>query len=375
MLLRFLLLLSIYMPIPSLIPQAPPDTPLPAHHVPRRFRQTQLFAPTERTLPTALLPNDYYGNPMGPKADGHLRFLLHNPNRISAQNDFVDFQYICQQMLAHDVDVWGLPESGIDWKQGYPRNRCNKILKDFYPHSRLIGSTSDIPSTEIVQYGGTCTVVTDKLTGRIESSGSDSHGLGRWSYVRLNGKNGRRITVVTVYQVCAHQSITSAGAKTAYTQQWHLLRQAGENDPNPRESFCTDLVAFLTPLQTAGDEIILMGDLNEQLGDNTSGMTAVVAKLGLVDSTAYHHGLDGAVSTYSRSNNRLDYILCSHELAPSIWRCGVLPFNFVISSDHRGVFIDVDIAAFLGGDPPTLMSAALRGIYAARLPNPASSMS
>jgi hypothetical protein len=32
---------------------------------------------------------------------------------------------------------------------------CNAILKDFWHHSRLICSTSDIPSKEKVQYGGT----------------------------------------------------------------------------------------------------------------------------------------------------------------------------------------------------------------------------
>jgi hypothetical protein len=135
-----------------------------------------------------------------------------------------------------------------------------------------------------------------------------------------------------------------------------------ERPKSSQKSFCTNLDAFLTPLQAAGDELIVMGDLNEQLGDSTSGMNAVVAKFGLVDSTAYHHGIEGEIPTYSRSNSRLDYILCSHGLAPSIWRCGILPFNFVISSDHRGVFIDVNIDNFLGGDPSPLMSAALRGI-------------
>ena len=334
--------------------------PTPIHHVPRRLRQTRLFVPTERSS-DEIRSNDYYGDPLGPKASGHLRILLQNPNKISAQNDFVDFQYICQRMLAHDVDIFGLSESGVDWKQGYPRNKCNKIMRDFWPHSRLIGSTSDIPSKEVVQFGGTCTVVTDKWTGRIESSGSDPQGLGRWSYVRLNGKNGRRVTIVTVYQVCK-QSVTTAGAKTAYMQQWNLLRRAGQDDPNPRKSFCNDLDAFLTPLQAAGDELLVMGDLNEQLGDSTSGMNAVFAKFGLVDSTSYHHSIEGEVATYSRSSNRLDCILCTHSMAPSIWRCGVLPFNFVISSDHRSAIIDVDIDEFLGGDPSALMSTALRGI-------------
>jgi hypothetical protein len=147
-------------------------------------------------------------------------------------------------------------------------------------------------------------------------------------------------------------------------QQWNLLRRAGDKDPSPRKSFCSDLDDFLTPLQTAGDEYILMGDLNEQLGDSTSGMNAIIAKFGLVDPTASQHGLDGAIPTYRRSNNRLDYIMISHGLAETIWQSGILPFNCIISSDHRGVFIDIDIDidAFLGGDPSSLMSAILRGI-------------
>ncbi len=131
------------------------ETQAPIHHVPRRLRQTRLFTPTERAT-APLLPNNYCGSPLGPKASGHMRLLMNNPNRVSAQNDFVDFQHICQRMLAHDVDIFGLPESGVDWKQGHPRNRCNQILRDFWPHSRLIGSTSDIPSKEVVQHGGTC---------------------------------------------------------------------------------------------------------------------------------------------------------------------------------------------------------------------------
>jgi hypothetical protein len=95
-------------------------------------------------------------------------------------------------------------------------------------------------------------------------------------------------------------------------QQWNLLRRNGEKDPSPRKSFCADLNAFLTPLQAAGDKLLVMGEINEQLGDSTSGMNAVVAKFGLVNSTAYHHDVEGDVATYSRSNNRLDYIVCTY---------------------------------------------------------------
>ena len=38
------------------------------------------------------------------------------------------------------------------------------------------------------------------------------------------------------------------------------------------------------------------------------------------------------------------------------------PYNFVVSSDHQGLFIDFDVDAFLGGDPSHLMLPAIQGI-------------
>ena len=43
-------------------------------------------------------------------------------------------------------------------------------------------------------------------------------------------------------------------------------------------------------------------------------------------------------------------------------RIGLTPYNFLVSSDHRGLFIDFDVIAFLGGDPSHLMLPAIRGI-------------
>jgi hypothetical protein len=140
---------------------------------------------------------------------------MQNPNRISARENFTDFEYLCQNLLTHDVDIFSLPETGIDWKKHQPRNRCRQILDNFWQHSRLITSTSDIRSELALQSGGTCTGVTGKWPGRIASQGMDAHGFGRWSYVTITGKNGRKVLVTTVYQTCKTR-IAVAGAKTAY---------------------------------------------------------------------------------------------------------------------------------------------------------------
>ena len=42
----------------------------------------------------------------------------------------------------------------------------------------------------------------------------------------------KKILITTIYQVCKND-IPQAGARQAYTQQWHLLRQSGQTDPHP----------------------------------------------------------------------------------------------------------------------------------------------
>jgi hypothetical protein len=105
-----------------------------------------------------------------------------------------------------------------------------------------------------------------------------------------------------------------------------------------------------------------MGDFNETLGESLQGLDSIINKYDLLDLLPYHHGIDGEIETFARGSKRLDYALGSQELAESIVRIGVTPYNFIITSDHRGIFIDFDIDVFLGGDPNQLMSPALRGI-------------
>ena len=356
------LLLLILLMCPQTPTTAQPTQPTPPTTRPLRQQQLNFTVPTRRRVtPNNKLPNNYWGDFLGPKNKDHLRIYLQNPNRISACDDFVDFKYLCQSLSSHDVDIFGLSETGLDWKQHGPRTKCRQIMDDFWQHSRLITSTSNVASDSFTQYGGTCTGVTGKWSGRIREQGMDTHGLGRWSHVQIFGKNGREVLIVTAYQACK-ASISTIGSKTAYAQQRHLLRQAGDPTPNPRKRFIADLDEFLAPHHARGTEILLMGDFNETLGDSLQGLDSIINKYGLLDLLPYHHGIDNEVETYARGKKRLDYALGTQELAESIIRIGITPYNFVITSDHRGIFIDFDVDTFLGGNPSHLMSPALRGI-------------
>jgi hypothetical protein len=189
----------------------------------------------------------------------------------------------------------------------------------------------------------------------------DPHGLGRWSFTTITGKNNRKILVITIYQVCQTR-IATAGSNTAYAQQWHILRQKGETTPDPRKSFKKDLDQFLAPHHEEGSEILLLGDFNETIGESIHGIDAIIHKYELIDLMAYHHGIEDKIETYARGNKRIDYAFGTNLLNESVVRIGYTPYNYVITSDHRGLFIDLNADEFLGGNPNQLMSSVLRGI-------------
>jgi hypothetical protein len=99
-------------------------------------------------------------------------------------------------------------------------------------------SSSKVTYRTHYQPGETMTIATDNYVGRVVETGSDIE-MGRWSYQRLLGKNGRKIIVVSVYQVC-NQNANRVGARTVFAQQLSLLRRNGK-DCSPRKSFYDDI--------------------------------------------------------------------------------------------------------------------------------------
>jgi hypothetical protein len=83
--------------------------------------------------------------------------------------------------------------------------------------------------------------ISNKLCGRFQASGSDPHGLGRWSFIQMYGKDGKSLVVITAYRVCTGNIVSASGSSTAFHQQWNLVRLAGYSNPQPRNKFITDL--------------------------------------------------------------------------------------------------------------------------------------
>jgi hypothetical protein len=107
-----------------------------------------------------------------------------------------------------------------------------------------------------------------------------------------------------------------------------------------RCEFQKDLIIFLQSKLDEGHEIALCGDLNEELGSITGGMSQFASNLGLIDIHAQTHGLDSKVATYTCGLKQLDYFLHIVQLASHSTNCGAEPFNHRFYSNHHGILVN-----------------------------------
>ena len=296
------------------------------------------------------------GQPITIKHPDSVRLLLQNPNGISSEDDCFQYKLYMEQMKSLDVDIVALSETNINWRNYNVYKNIQEHRKTTFIHSHHIVSSSTKTFDTPYQPGGCSLTLCKHTTGRYHSSISDP--LGRWSIVHLNTATSKPVTIICAYQVC-NTSITKVGPKTAYSQQWSILRDQGQLRPNPRKQFIKDLDTTISSYHSRGHKLILCGDFTESIGDNEHGIDLIITKYNLTDVIQYQHG-QHQQSTYSRGNKCLDYILVSQNVLPAIQQSAILPFDYVMSSDHRPIYVDFNTSILFGKDISPLMSRPAR---------------
>ena len=303
--------------------------------------------------------NTHIGNPITNKHNHNIRIVLQNPNGISPDNDFFDYHLYLENMKSISSDIILFTETNLKWNDYNVFKHTTEIRCNVFRFSKQITSSSSIAYDSLYQPGGTCSIITNDMVGRHHSSSSDDP-LGRWTITNITISNGQLLSIICCYQVCNH-TIQTAGPKTAYAQQWSILRNQGVIAPRPRNQFLHDLDHLIHQLTQNGNQIILAGDFNDDFSD-PNGIQRLAIKYSLIDSVEYLHGPYSCTS-YARGTKCLDYILLSQSLAPSLRQAGLPAFNTIINSDHRPVYIDIDPSIAFGNQPSSLITPPSRALY------------
>ena len=108
-----------------------------------------------------------------------------------------------------------------------------------------------------------------------------------------------------------------------------------------------DLIIFTNELISPNHEVILLVDANEAFISSEYGLTKLTRKTNLTDPIFNKHGSHLEPNTHKSGISRIDYAFCTPHIEKFIIRCGINPFDLFTSSDHRGLYLDVNIFSYL----------------------------
>ena len=143
-----------------------------------------------------------------------------------------------------------------------------------------------------------------------------------------------KLHILSIYRATAKLS----GDNSTLSQQARSLAMANRNT-TLLEAFEEDLLKQLEPLHKKGDRLILAGDFNCNMRNET--MLKLQQKLSLTDVMA--ESMEQTTPTREHGSSTIDHILISNQLMQAVTRAEYLPFKYGIFTDHRALIMDLSM--------------------------------
>ena len=309
--------------------------------------------------------DEYYGNRMTTSEEwpaktkrGTLRIYGQNINGISKYTEYDEWEIMLDTMYNQQIDIACLSEINLDMNKTTVKYKLQEKAKQMDRGSQIVTATSKTTVTETeVKRGGLLSFVRGNWSGRILDKGAEK--LGRWTYVTMSGNKGKKVTIINTYRVCDQRN-HGDGNCTIYMQQEKDLMDDGRSVTEPREALLRDLAAKVNQLTEKKHSVMVLGDMNDD-ADKSKRLQEFLEDTSMYDAIKKKFPGSGP-TTYDRGSKCIDMIAVTNDIDPKwIIKCGYLPFYEGIFSDHRGMYVDLDIKAmFTQVNPDTNRDALKR---------------
>ena len=302
--------------------------------------------------PQDLDPLRAFGDDVYHKDAQFTRLFFQNVKGLTYSTSGEDFKYVLDSLKSSvQADVVGLSETNLPWIQAvHLQDDFRQCLRRQFLVGKTVFSSPSIDIdpidiTDKFQAGGTLTFTVGSLVPMLANSNAiqDPTGLGRWSGMTFRGKDDTNLSIITLYRVC-RGSITTAPIGSSFNREFNYFRDRQEHSLNPRTHVLRSLQKLILQLSQQQHSVVIMMDANSTLHDDRE-LRDFLEHCDLHDL----HAQDPAPSTYLGSpNRRIDFIFGSSDILRCLKQSGTLSYNDGPQSDHRGLYVDIDLHALLG---------------------------
>ena len=269
------------------------------------------------------------------------RLAFNNINGLSlTKHSLQDFTTVTHDLK---LDWIGIAETHLDSTKNHVRSTFKNAMRSSqgFPSVNCVFAASDINYGTDRKRGGVMQMAMNNMATRVIAHHSDPYG--RFTSQTHTGKNDSLLTTITGYQVCE----SSQGPASAYAQQRAML-VSHHRPAHPREAFIDDLTTHIQECQHNGHDILLCLDANDTTLKKNSGLRRLITTCSLLDVHKALHPQQ-MIPSHRRGSAKIDFILASPRVLQCITRAGILPVDEAYGSDHRLMFVDIDIVKCFHG--------------------------
>ena len=216
-------------------------------------------------------------------------------------------------MTVYQISVLCLQELNNAWHKQPVEMRLRERTQGWFPAITTRSAWFSLyPSVTASVVGGTAIILQGDVVGRVKQSGIDPHGLGRWTWVKLRGFEGKSMLVVSAYR-----PFYNPGGECSVWSQ-HKTFFDSKHPPrlvDPRDAFIMDLVADLRPHYRSGSQIVMAMDTNEKefhLANNV--IEVAFREFGMEDICFFKHGRQNAPATTNTGSKPIDTVMVTRSL-------------------------------------------------------------
>ena len=128
----------------------------------------------------------------------NVHFVFQNINGLTSLTGV--HESLNARMVDLDGSVTALVETNVNWNNFKFQDDWEALLQQSYTSLYFACSSCDEGKQHQLQHGGTSMICNYRLGAKLLEKGSDTK-LGRWSWMQFQGRHGKKVLVITAYQV------------------------------------------------------------------------------------------------------------------------------------------------------------------------------